>query len=34
MKTKNIILIIILAAIALGIGVFIRQHNLSKQIFW
>jgi hypothetical protein len=31
MKTKNIILIIIIAAIALGIGVFIKQHNTPMQ---
>jgi Cu(I)/Ag(I) efflux system membrane fusion protein len=31
MKIKNIILIIILAAIALGIGLFIRQHIISTQ---
>ncbi len=30
MKTKNIILIIIIAAIALGIGLFSRQPNISK----
>ena len=31
MKTKQIILIIIIAAIALGTGVFIKQHNLPTQ---
>ena len=33
MKTNKIISIIILAAIALGIGVFIRQQNMPKQIW-
>jgi multidrug efflux pump subunit AcrA (membrane-fusion protein) len=31
MKTKNIILIIILAAAALGIGLFVRPYNISTQ---
>ncbi len=31
MKTKNIILIIIIAAMAFGIGLFSRQQNISKQ---
>ncbi len=31
MKTKNIVLIVIIAAIALGIGMFIRQHYIFKE---
>ena len=31
MKTKNIILIILIAAIALGVGLLSRQQNISKQ---
>ena len=31
MKTKNIILIIVLAAVSLGIGLFSRQQNVSQQ---
>ena len=31
MKTKNIILIIVLAVVALGIGLFSRQQNVSQQ---
>ena len=32
MKTKNIILIIVLAVIALGIGAFVKQHSLFAQV--